>query len=135
MGEADKHQLVHQVDHLRSRHELLLEGTDADGEGGRVHQQGAFGAEVVHNFLDVFLEITLEEAICLVQHEELALRQQIIVLLDDILQSPGCAYDHMNDFILDLGVILLDHGSSDEEFDIDLLKLRYFLSQGLHLQC
>lgn len=41
----------------------------------------------------------------------------------------------MNDFILDLGVILLDHGSSDEEFDIDLLKLRYFLSQGLHLQC
>ena len=128
MGEADKHQLVHQVDHLRSRHELLLEGTDPDGEGGRVHQQGAFGAEVVHNFLDVFLEITLEEAICLVQHEELALRQQIIVLLDNILQSPGCAHDHMNDLILYLRVILLDHGSSDEEFDIDLLKLRYFLS-------
>ena len=37
MGEADKHQLVHQVYHLRSRHELLLEGTDPDGEGGRVH--------------------------------------------------------------------------------------------------
>ena len=34
MGEAQQHELIHQVYHFRSGHEILLEALDADGECG-----------------------------------------------------------------------------------------------------
>lgn len=82
VGKSDEHQFVHEVDDLRSGHELLLEGLDAYGEGGGVHEQCALGAEVVNDFLDVLLEVALEKSVSLVQHEELALVEEEVVFLD-----------------------------------------------------
>jgi hypothetical protein len=63
MGQADQHEFVHEVDHFRAGHELLLEGLDAQGEGGGVHQHRAFGVDVVHDVLDVAFEVTLEQSV------------------------------------------------------------------------
>lgn len=133
MSEADQHQFVHQVNHFCSWHEFLLKWSDSNGEGGWVHQKSAFRTEVIHYFLNIFLEIAFQETICFIEHKELALSQQIIILFDDVLQPSRCAYNHMNDLILNFGVVFLDHGSSNEELDINLLKLGYFLSQSLYL--
>jgi len=43
MGHADQHELVHQIDNVSGGHKFLLEGFDAEGESGTVHQHGAFG--------------------------------------------------------------------------------------------
>lgn len=132
--EADEHQLVHQVDHLSARHELFLEGADADGEGGRVHQQRALGGKVVDDLLDVLLEVALQQPVRLVQHEELALVQQVVVLLYQVLQPAGRADHQVDVLLLDLDVVLLDHGPADEELDIDLGELGDLLGQRLDLQ-
>ena len=132
--QADQHQLVHQVDHLSARHELLLEGADADWEGGRVHQQRALGGEVVDDLLDVLLEVALQQPVGLVQHEELALVQQVVVLLDQVLEPAGRADDEVDVLLLDLDVVLLDHRPPDEELDIDLGELGDLLGQRLDLQ-
>lgn len=132
--QPDEHQLVHQVDHLRPRHELLLEGLDPHREGRRIHQQGALGTEVVHDLLDVPLEISLEQPVGLVEHEELAPVQEVLVPLDQILEPPRRA-DHQVDVpLLDLSVVLLDHRAPNEELDIDLGELGDLLREGLHLQ-
>jgi len=132
--QPDQHQLVHQVDHLRPRHELLLEGLDPHREGRRIHQQGALGTEVVHDLLDVPLEISLEQPVGLVEHEELAPVQEVLVPLDQVLEPPRRA-DHQVDVpLLDLSVVLLDHRAPNEELDIDLGELGDLLREGLHLQ-
>lgn len=132
--QADEHQLVHQVDHLRPRHELLLEGLDPHREGRRIHQQGALGTEVVHDLLDVPLEISLQQPVGLVEHEELALVQEVLVSLDQVLEPPRRA-DHQVDVpLLDLSVVLLDHRAPNEKLDIDLGELGDLLREGLHLQ-
>lgn len=134
MGQSDEHELVHEVDHLRPRHELLLEGLDPHGEGGRVHEEGAFGTEVVHDFLDVLLEVALEQSVGLVEDEELAFVQEVVVPLDEILESAGGADHEVDVPLLDLGVVLLDHGAANEKLDIDLGEFGDLLREGLHLQ-
>lgn len=79
MGQPDEHELLHEVDDLGFGHELLLEGLDADREGGRVHKQGTFGVEVAHKLLDIPLEVTLKQPVSLIQHKEITFGQQILI--------------------------------------------------------
>ena len=132
--ESYQHQLVHEVDHLCARHELLLEGADAHWEGRGVHQQRALGRQVVHYLLHVPLEVALQQPVGLVQHEELALVQQVVVLLDQVLEASGRADHQVDAALLDLYVVLLHHRPPDEELDIDLRELRDLLRQALDLQ-
>jgi hypothetical protein len=134
VGEPDEHELVHQVDHFRPRHELLLERLNPDGEGRRVHQEGALRAQVVHDFLHVLLEVALQQPVGLVQHEELALVQQVVVPLHQVFQSSRRAHHQVRVLILDLGVVLLHDGPADEELDVYLGEFGDLLGQRLNLE-
>lgn len=83
---------------------------------------------MIDYFLHVLLEIALKQPISLIQHKKLALIQQIIVLLHQIFESTRRANNKMYVPLLNLDIVLLDHGAANEKLDIDLGELRYFLS-------
>lgn len=134
MSHAYQHQLIHQIDHLSARHKLLLEGLDSQRESGTVHQDRAFGGDMAHDLLDIAFEVALQQAVGLVQHEELAVVQQIVVPLDEVLEAPRGADHHMGVLVLYFGIVFLHHGPPNEILDVDLGELADLQGQGLHLQ-
>lgn len=57
--QANQHQLVHHVYYLGARHELLLERSDPQWEGSRVHEHGALRTKMIDNVLDIAFEVAL----------------------------------------------------------------------------
>ena len=135
MSQTDQHQLVHQVYHLCPRHEFLLEGFYPHREGGGIHQKSAFRTDVVHDFLNILLKVSLEQTVSLIEHKELTSIEQMLIALDKVLQSPRRAYHQMNVPLLYLSVIFLDHCPTNEQLDIDLGEFGNLQSEVLHLQC
>ena len=123
MGEPDEHELFHEIDDLGFGHELLLEGLDADGEGGGVHEQGAFGVEVAHQLLHIPFEVAFQQSVSLIQDKEIALRQQFLVSFQQIFQPSRRAYCQMHAFLLYRVVVLLDQSTTDEIADFYLGEL------------
>ena len=114
MGQTDQHELVHQVDHLRPRHEFLLKGFYPDREGGGIHEKSAFRTDVVDDLLNILLKVSLQQTVSLIEHKELTSIEQMIIALDKVLESPRRAYHQMNIPLLYFSVIFLDHGPTNE---------------------
>ena len=95
----------------------MLEGLDADGESGRVHEEGAFGVEVADEFFDVALEVAFKQAIGFVQDKEIALGEKVLVSFEEVFEPTRSADCDMVAFLFDSVVILFDESTADEVAD------------------
>jgi hypothetical protein len=98
----------------------LFEGLDADGESGRVHEEGAFGVEVADEFFDVAFEVALKQAVGFVQDKEVALGEQVLVSFEEVFEPARSADCDMVAFLIDGVVVLFDKGAADEVADFYL---------------
>jgi hypothetical protein len=89
---------------------------------------------VADDLLDIAFEVALQQTVSLVQHEELALVQQAIILFYEIFEPARGAHNHLCDLVLDFSVVLLHHCPANEILDVDLLEFAYLLGEGLSLQ-
>jgi hypothetical protein len=120
MGQTQQHQFIHQIDDLGFRHELLLERLDSHWESRTEHDQRAFRVQVPDQFLNILLEVALQQSVCLIQHEELTIDQQVLVPFQQVFQSAWCTYCQMRTLLLYRVVVVLDKGTADEVGNVDL---------------